>query len=132
MLARTLQIGDIFRAAMTYLLALDQGTSSTRSIVFDQQGNIVALAQKEIAQIYPEPGWVEHDPMEIWHTQLSTAQEAIAKAGLKASDIHRSEEHTSELQSLMRISYAVFCLKKKNTQQQIKQDPKYRSSTKIN
>src|SRR3546814_14884162 len=88
MLARTLQIGDIFRAAMTYLLALDQGTSSTRSIVFDQQGNIVAMAQKEIAQIYPEPGWVEHDPMEIWHTQLSTAQEAIAKDGLKASAIH--------------------------------------------
>lgn len=88
MLARTLQISNIFRAAMTYLLALDQGTSSTRSIVFDQQGNIVALAQKEITQIYPEPGWVEHDPMEIWHTQLSTAQEAIAKAGLKASDIH--------------------------------------------
>ncbi|NYT59614.1 glycerol kinase GlpK [Alcaligenaceae bacterium] len=73
---------------MTYLLALDQGTSSTRSIVFDQQGNIVALAQKEITQIYPEPGWVEHDPMEIWQTQLSTAQEAIAKAGLQASDIH--------------------------------------------
>ncbi|NYT86806.1 glycerol kinase GlpK [Pollutimonas harenae] len=73
---------------MIYLLALDQGTSSTRSIVFDQQGNIVALAQKEITQIYPEPGWVEHDPMEIWQTQLSTAREAIAKAGLEASDIH--------------------------------------------
>src|SRR5690606_29191930 len=73
---------------MTYLLALDQGTSSTRSIVFDQQGSIVALAQKEITQIYPEPGWVEHDPMEIWQTQLSTAREAIAKAGLQASNIH--------------------------------------------
>lgn len=48
----------------------------------------MALAQKEITQIYPEPGWVEHDPMEIWHTQLSTAKEAIAKAGLQASDIH--------------------------------------------
>src|SRR5690606_11530819 len=73
---------------MTYLLALDQGTSSTRSIVFDQQGNIVALAQKEITQIYPKPGWVEHNPMEIWQTQLDTAREAIAKAGLKTSDIH--------------------------------------------
>ncbi|HWL30269.1 MAG TPA: FGGY family carbohydrate kinase, partial [Burkholderiaceae bacterium] len=47
---------------MTYLLALDQGTSSTRSIVFDKQGNIVSLAQKELTQIYPRPGWVEHDP----------------------------------------------------------------------
>ena len=73
---------------MTYLLALDQGTSSTRSIVFDQQGNIVALAQKELTQIYPQPGWVEHDPMEIWQTQLSTARDAIAKAGLTARDIH--------------------------------------------
>ncbi len=72
---------------MTYILALDQGTSSTRSIVFDQSGRIVALAQKEIRQIYPEPGWVEHDPMEIWQTQLATAREAIAKAGLKAGDI---------------------------------------------
>ncbi|MGB6103255.1 MAG: glycerol kinase GlpK [Pusillimonas sp.] len=73
---------------MTYLLALDQGTSSTRSIVFDQQGNIVALAQKELTQIYPEPGQVEHDPLEIWQAQLATAQQAIAKAGLTASDIH--------------------------------------------
>ncbi|QAA92901.1 glycerol kinase GlpK [Pollutimonas thiosulfatoxidans] len=73
---------------MTYLLALDQGTSSSRSIVFDKEGSIVALAQREITQIYPEPGWVEHDPMEIWQTQLATAREAIAKAGLQASDIH--------------------------------------------
>ncbi|RTZ48240.1 glycerol kinase [Candidimonas sp. SYP-B2681] len=72
---------------MTYILALDQGTSSTRSIVFDQTGRIVALAQREITQIYPEPGWVEHDPVEIWQTQLATAQEAIAKAGLEARDI---------------------------------------------
>ena len=72
---------------MTYILALDQGTSSTRSIVFDKQGGIIALAQKEITQIYPKPGWVEHDPEEIWQTQLATAQQAIAKAGLKASDI---------------------------------------------
>ena len=51
---------------MTYLLALDQGTSSSRSIVFDAQGRIVAMAQREFRQIYPQPGWVEHDPMEIW------------------------------------------------------------------
>src|SRR5690606_40738081 len=51
---------------MTYLLALDQGTSSSRSIVFDAAGRIVAMAQRELPQIYPQPGWVEHDPMEIW------------------------------------------------------------------
>ncbi|MFI5444081.1 glycerol kinase GlpK [Polaromonas sp. UC242_47] len=72
---------------MTYLLALDQGTSSSRSIVFDAQGHIVAMAQQELPQIYPKPGWVEHDPMEIWRTQLATAREALAKAGLKAGDI---------------------------------------------
>ena len=72
---------------MTYLLALDQGTSSSRSIVFDERGRVVALAQQELPQIYPQPGWVEHDPMQIWRGQLATAQEAIAKAGLKASDI---------------------------------------------
>jgi glycerol kinase len=72
---------------MTYILALDQGTSSSRSIVFDAQGQIMALAQKEITQIYPVPGWVEHDPMEIWQTQLATARQAIAKANLKAGDI---------------------------------------------
>ncbi|MBK9442266.1 MAG: glycerol kinase GlpK [Comamonadaceae bacterium] len=72
---------------MTYLLALDQGTSSSRSIVFDANGQIVALAQQELTQIYPQPGWVEHDPMEIWRTQLATAREALAKAGLTARDI---------------------------------------------
>lgn len=72
---------------MTYLLALDQGTSSSRSIVFDENSHIVALAQQELPQIYPKPGWVEHDPMEIWRTQLGTAREALAKAGLKAADI---------------------------------------------
>ena len=72
---------------MTYLLALDQGTSSSRSIVFDDLGRIVAMAQREFRQIFPQPGWVEHDPMEIWSTQLETAREVIAKAGLKAGDI---------------------------------------------
>ncbi|QXZ09152.1 glycerol kinase GlpK [Comamonas sp. Y33R10-2] len=71
----------------TYLLALDQGTSSSRSIVFDTQGRIVASAQQELPQIYPQPGWVEHDPREIWRSQQATAKEALAKAGLKASDI---------------------------------------------
>ncbi|MDP3605498.1 MAG: glycerol kinase GlpK [Polaromonas sp.] len=72
---------------MTYLLALDQGTSSTRSIVFDELGRVVAMAQQELPQIYPKPGWVEHDPLEIWRAQLATARLVLAKAGLKARDI---------------------------------------------
>ena len=72
---------------MRHLLALDQGTSSSRSIVFDEAGRIVALAQREFRQIYPQPGWVEHDPEEIWQTQLATAREALAQAGLAAADI---------------------------------------------
>jgi len=71
----------------THILALDQGTSSSRSIVFDAQGHIVAMAQREFRQIYPRPGWVEHDPQELWDTQLATAREALAKAGLTAADI---------------------------------------------
>ena len=61
----------------THLLALDQGTSSSRSIVFDARGRIVAMAQRELRQIYPRPGWVEHDPKEIWTTQLATAREEV-------------------------------------------------------
>jgi tripartite-type tricarboxylate transporter receptor subunit TctC len=72
---------------MTYLLALDQGTSSSRSIVFDLQGRIVAVAQRELPQSYPQPGWVEHDPMAIWEGQLATAREALSQAKLRASDI---------------------------------------------
>jgi glycerol kinase len=72
---------------MTYLLALDQGTSSSRSIVFDAHGQVVALAQQELPQIYPQPGWVEHDPLVIWQTQLATARQALAQARLKAADI---------------------------------------------
>ena len=71
----------------THLLALDQGTSSSRSIVFDAQGRIRAMAQREFRQIYPQPGWVEHDAKEIWTTQLATARDALAKAGLAAGDI---------------------------------------------
>ena len=72
---------------MTYLLALDQGTSSTRSIVFDRQGRILGLAQREFTQHYPQPGWVEHDPLEIWRTQHDTMSEAIHRAGIAARDI---------------------------------------------
>ncbi len=72
---------------MTYLLALDQGTSSSRSIVFDARGTIVAQAQQELPQIYPRPGHVEHDPQQIWGTQLATARDALTKAGISASQI---------------------------------------------
>ena len=71
----------------TYLLALDQGTSSCRSIVFDPSGQTVAMAQKELTQIYPQPGWVEHDALEIWRLQLATAREALAKAGITARQV---------------------------------------------
>jgi glycerol kinase len=71
----------------THLLALDQGTSSSRSIVFDTQGHVVAMAQREFRQIFPQPGWVEHDPGEIWQSQLDTARQALAQAGLGAADI---------------------------------------------
>ena len=70
-----------------YLLALDQGTTSSRSIIFDRQGNTLSLAQKEFTQYYPKPGWVEHDPLEIWSSQLAVATEAIAKIGAHYSDI---------------------------------------------
>jgi len=72
---------------MTYLLALDQGTSSSRSIVFNAQGQIMAMAQQEITQIYPQPGWVEHDPWQIWQTQLATAIEALAQSGISARQV---------------------------------------------
>ena len=72
---------------MSYLLALDQGTSSSRSIVFNAEGTIVAMAQQELTQYYPRPGWVEHDPLEIWNTQLATARDALQKAGIRASQV---------------------------------------------
>jgi len=72
---------------MTYLLALDQGTSSSRSIVFDPSGHTVAMAQKELPQMYPQPGWVEHDALEIWRIQLATAREALAQAGITAAQV---------------------------------------------
>ncbi|MBN1658123.1 MAG: glycerol kinase GlpK [Anaerolineae bacterium] len=68
-----------------HILALDQGTTSSRAIVFDHDGRIVGTAQKEFRQIYPQPGWVEHDPEEIWRSQLSTAREALAAARVQAS-----------------------------------------------
>lgn len=71
----------------TYILALDQGTTSSRSIVFDRKGTIIATAQKEFNQMYPQPGWVEHDPLEIWSSQSATVAEALSRADLTADDI---------------------------------------------
>ena len=70
-----------------YILSFDQGTTSSRAIIFDQAGSIISIAQKEFSQLYPQPGWVEHDAAEIWGTQLAVAVEAVSKAGLKATDI---------------------------------------------
>jgi glycerol kinase len=72
---------------MKYILALDSGTTSARAIVFDHDGAVRAVAQKEFAQHYPRPGWVEHDALEIWTAQLGVAVEAVAKAGLRPADI---------------------------------------------
>jgi len=70
-----------------YILAFDQGTTSSRAIVFDRLGNIKSVAQKEFTQIFPQPGWVEHDASEIWSTQLGVAAEAVIKAHLSMKDI---------------------------------------------
>ena len=70
-----------------YILALDQGTTSSRAMLFDRKGNIVSVAQKEFRQIYPQPGWVEHDPQEIWSTQAGVAAEAVTRAGVNGTAI---------------------------------------------
>ncbi|MDZ7654216.1 MAG: FGGY family carbohydrate kinase [Burkholderiaceae bacterium] len=70
-----------------YVLALDQGTTSSRAIVFDRAGRPVASAQQEFRQIFPQPGWVEHDPLEIWSSQLLCAQQALQRAGAQAHDV---------------------------------------------
>ena len=70
-----------------YVIALDQGTTSSRCILFDEQGTICSVAQKEFTQIFPQPGWVEHNPMEIWSSQLSVTMEAMGKIGAHYSDI---------------------------------------------
>src|ERR1700760_2878431 len=70
-----------------YILALDQGTTSSRAIVFDHKGQIRSVAQKEFTQIFPQPGWVEHDPNEIWSTQAGVAAEATVKMGINGSNI---------------------------------------------
>lgn len=71
----------------SYIMALDQGTTSSRCILFDKKGKICSVAQREFTQIFPKPGWVEHDPMEIWSSQIGVAVEAMSKIGASAGDI---------------------------------------------
>ena len=72
---------------MHYVLALDQGTTSSRAILFDQQGTVRAVAQREFDQIFPQPGWVEHNPEQIASSQIAVALEALAKAGAQPCEI---------------------------------------------
>jgi len=70
-----------------YILALDQGTTSSRAIIFNKEGQIEAVSQKDFEQKFPKPGWVEHDPIEIWTSQVSVLTEVLSKNNLKASQI---------------------------------------------
>ena len=78
-----------------YSVALDQGTTSSRAMVFDHSGHVVAVSQKEHEQIYPKPGWVEHDPMEVWARCQEVIDEAVEKAGAAATTSPRSASPTS-------------------------------------
>jgi len=71
-----------------YIMALDQGTTSSRALIFDQKGTIRSMAQKEFQQIFPQPGWVEHDPNEIWSSQVAVAAEAMSKIGINGQNLH--------------------------------------------
>ncbi len=71
----------------SYILALDQGTTSSRAILYDREGKVVKITQKEFTQIYPKAGWVEHDPMEIWGSQSGVASEILATTGIPAEEI---------------------------------------------
>ncbi len=72
---------------MSYILSLDAGTTSVRAIVFNHDGQVLSVAQKEIRQIFPKPGWVEHDPQEIWFSQMSVAVEALGRARIRPRDV---------------------------------------------
>ena len=79
-----------------FILAFDQGTTSSRAIVFDKKGNIVSVAQKEFTQIFPQPGWVEHDAIEIWSTQLGVAAEAITQSRFDCERYCCNRHHQSK------------------------------------
>ena len=73
--------------AKKYVMALDAGTTSNRAIIFDENSKIIGVSQKEFTQIFPQPGWVEHDADEIWSTMVTVMKEALAESGLSANDI---------------------------------------------
>src|SRR5689334_16428076 len=77
----------LFSTVADFILALDQGTTSSRAILFNRSGQIHGVAQKEFQQIFPQPGWVEHDPREIWNTQLEVVREVLAKSKLSGKDV---------------------------------------------
>lgn len=87
-----------------YIMALDAGTTSNRCILFDHEGNICSMAQKEFRQIFPNPGWVEHDANEIWSTQLGVAVEAMSKIGATATILPVLVLRTRERLSLCGIN----------------------------
>ena len=102
---------------MSVILALDQGTTSSRAIVFDHAGRIVSAAQLEFRQIFPHSGWVEHDPEEIWATQMAVARQALAAAGLTAGDVaaigitnQRETTVVWDRQTGVPIHHAVVCV----------------------
>ena len=80
---------------MKYVLAIDQGTTSTRCMIFDQAGNVFAVDQKEHEQIFPKPGWVEHDPLEIWERTEEVIAGALQKGALTEKKYSRSGNHQS-------------------------------------
>lgn len=79
-----------------YIISLDQGTTSSRAVVFDDEANIIEIVQKEFSQIYPKPGWVEHDPMEIYASQYAVLIEAIAKSAINSErDFRKTQQKIS-------------------------------------
>jgi len=79
-----------------YIMSLDQGTTSSRCVLFNKKGEICSVAQKEFTQYYPKPGWVEHNPMEIWSSQISVATEAMAQIGVSAENIAAAKQSMTE------------------------------------
>ena len=94
---------------MKYVIALDQGTTSSRAIVFDETGAQVASHANEFKQIYPKPGWVEHDPEDIWRSQLQALRAAVEKSGVQTSDIQAvgitNQRETTLLWAVIRITW---------------------------
>ena len=87
-----------------YILSLDQGTTSSRAILFDNEQNIVCVQQREFEQIYPHQGWVEHNPMEIWSSQYGVMNEVIAQSGVDPKDGIRRPEICAPFHSFRNIS----------------------------